>query len=213
MSRSVSKPGTASRATGCRRPDSRDTHHARTAGGDPWQGTFDELYDACAPKVLSYAARRTDSMDDAEEAAAETFVIAWRRLGDCPAAPLLWLYGIARRVLANRRRGASRWRGLRERLFHTLERDGQQPLTMSVGRRRGHVQGQHAVPRRRVPTRSGSPPPGRPAEPTRPREARSSWWGSAHPAGRARPSSLGMCRLHAALHADAAATWQRVMSN
>lgn len=44
----------------------------------------------------------------AEEIVAETFLIAWRRLEDLPAEPLPWLFGAARRVLANHRRYTER---------------------------------------------------------------------------------------------------------
>jgi RNA polymerase sigma factor (sigma-70 family) len=57
---------------------------------------------------------------------AETFLTAWRRLGDVPAEPRPWLLGVARRVLANQRRGARRRVGLAERLCHEL---AAQPLT------------------------------------------------------------------------------------
>lgn len=59
---------------------------------------------------MRYAQRRTLQLADAEDVVAETFVVAWRRLDDMPAPGerLYWLYGIARRVLANNRRGVER---------------------------------------------------------------------------------------------------------
>jgi len=53
---------------------------------------------------------------------AETFLVAWRRLGDVPEEPRtrLWLYGVARRVLANQRRGERRRTSLGERLAADL---------------------------------------------------------------------------------------------
>ena len=65
--------------------------------------------------VLAYALRRADAVT-AEDVVAETFAIAWRRLEDVPDPPLPWLLGVARRVLANLRRGESRRRALVERL-------------------------------------------------------------------------------------------------
>jgi RNA polymerase sigma factor (sigma-70 family) len=65
--------------------------------------------------VLAYALRRADRAT-AEEVVAETFVIAWRRLDDVPEPPLPWLLGVARRVLANMRRGEQRRAALLERL-------------------------------------------------------------------------------------------------
>lgn len=65
--------------------------------------------------VLAYALRRTDPAT-AEDVVAETFVIAWRRLDDLPDPPLPWLLGVARRVLANARRGERRRLALLDRL-------------------------------------------------------------------------------------------------
>jgi DNA-directed RNA polymerase specialized sigma24 family protein len=72
--------------------------------------------------VSQYAARRTDSPEDTEDVMSETFLTAWRRIADVPEgeAARLWLYGVARRVLANQRRGQSRRAGLAERLKDKL---------------------------------------------------------------------------------------------
>jgi RNA polymerase sigma factor (sigma-70 family) len=68
---------------------------------------FRAVYDASYHHVLGYALRRTATREDAEDVVAETFLTAWRRLEWLPdgegARP--WLYGIARKVLANQRRG------------------------------------------------------------------------------------------------------------
>lgn len=60
---------------------------------------------------------------------AEIFVVAWRRLDDVPAGDdaLLWLYGVARRTIANQRRGLGRRRRLQERLETTLDRQAAPP--------------------------------------------------------------------------------------
>ena len=76
---------------------------------------FAALYDEHHPAVLRYARRRV--IDDvAADAAAEVFVVAWRRLSEVPDEPLPWLYGVARKVLANQRRGAERALRLAERV-------------------------------------------------------------------------------------------------
>ena len=72
--------------------------------------------------------RRTRSVTDAEDVAAETFVIAWRKLDAIPEEALPWLYAVARRVLANQRRGLGR----RERLAALL-RVEDVPTPMRVG--------------------------------------------------------------------------------
>lgn len=47
---------------------------------------------------------------------ADVFVIAWRRLDQAPDDEFPWLLGIARGVLANRRRGEARQLALHDRL-------------------------------------------------------------------------------------------------
>ncbi|RJL24527.1 RNA polymerase sigma factor [Bailinhaonella thermotolerans] len=68
---------------------------------------FEAVYRAAYPAITAYAARRCDSPQDAADVVAETFAIAWRRVRDMPAGDeaTLWLYGVARNVLANHRRG------------------------------------------------------------------------------------------------------------
>jgi RNA polymerase sigma-70 factor (ECF subfamily) len=78
---------------------------------------FDTLFTEYQRRVLAYAMRRTQVLADAEDVAAETFTIAWRKFDAIPAAdPLPWLYAVARRVLANHRRG----HGRRDRLAALL---------------------------------------------------------------------------------------------
>jgi len=82
-------------------------------------GAFEALYEVTYRQVLAYAMRRTATTADAEEAASETYAIAWRRFDEIPAiAGLPWLYAIARRVIANQRRGNER----RHRLGLVLSR-------------------------------------------------------------------------------------------
>ncbi len=76
---------------------------------------FEGLFRANYPAVRAYARRRI-SGDAAQDVVAETFLVAWRRLDDVPADALPWLYGVARRVLANRRRTADRSAALERRL-------------------------------------------------------------------------------------------------
>jgi len=78
---------------------------------------FHELFRDHERAVLAYAIRRTPTFADAEDVAAETFIIAWRKIDAVPAVESLpWLYAVARRVLANQRRG----HGRRERLAALL---------------------------------------------------------------------------------------------
>jgi RNA polymerase sigma-70 factor (ECF subfamily) len=73
------------------------------------------LYENCSPDIAMYALRRTDR-DTAQDVVAETFTVAWRRLDKVPEKPLPWLYGVARRVLANQRRSTRRLTSLRRKL-------------------------------------------------------------------------------------------------
>ncbi len=81
---------------------------------------FERLYAVHHRAVLAYCARRA-SRWDAWDAAAEVFVVAWRRIEDIPPADeaRAWLIGVAFRVLANQRRSAGR----RARLLERASRD------------------------------------------------------------------------------------------
>jgi RNA polymerase sigma-70 factor (ECF subfamily) len=79
---------------------------------------FEFVYSANYESILAYALRRTQTRDDACDVVAETFLTAWRRLDQVPegAAVRLWLYGVARLVLANHLRGQRRYQRLGARL-------------------------------------------------------------------------------------------------
>lgn len=79
---------------------------------------FRVIYEAAYPRILGYALRRTKAPEDAAEVVSETFLTAWRRLEELPPSneALLWLYGVAHRLLANQRRGEQRRHALSERL-------------------------------------------------------------------------------------------------
>ena len=84
----------------------------------PARARFREVFDSNYHHVLGYALRRTTTRPDAEDVVAETFLTAWRRLERLPEGPGArpWLYGIARKVLANQRRGEARRARLAGRL-------------------------------------------------------------------------------------------------
>lgn len=71
---------------------------------------FRVMYQSYYGRIAAYALRRTETREDAADVVAETFEIAWRRMATIPVgdAELLWLYGVARRVLANQRRSSLR---------------------------------------------------------------------------------------------------------
>jgi len=83
---------------------------------------FRGLYAANFDALLGYALRRVNRPEDAADIVSEAFLVAWRRLHDVPAGDeaRLWLYGVARRTLANHRRGDLRRTALGERLGQEL---------------------------------------------------------------------------------------------
>jgi RNA polymerase sigma-70 factor (ECF subfamily) len=80
---------------------------------------FAEHHDA----VRRYVVRR-QSGALVDEAVADTFLVAWRRLDEIPERTLSWLLGVARRVLADQRRAVRRHRSLSERLHVGAVADG-----------------------------------------------------------------------------------------
>lgn len=78
-----------------------------------FRGVFDTHHD----QVYAYCRRRCDA-ETAREATSEIFLTAWRRFDDVPGGDqtLRWLYGVARKVLANEFRRQKRYRSLAERV-------------------------------------------------------------------------------------------------
>ena len=76
---------------------------------------FERLYRENFRVVLRFAATRIDP-ERAKDVAAETFLVAWRRLDDVPAEPRVWLLGVARRVIAGQFRSEARREALATRL-------------------------------------------------------------------------------------------------
>ncbi|MBM0275612.1 RNA polymerase sigma factor [Micromonospora tarensis] len=62
---------------------------------------FTSLYAAEYAHIVRYGLRRLGDADASAELAQEVFVVAWRRRGEVPDRSLPWLYGVARRLLAN----------------------------------------------------------------------------------------------------------------
>ena len=87
-------------------------------GRDDALSRFQAIYEGHHGAVVAYVRRRTAVAADAQDAVADTFTTAWRRISEVPEgdAARAWLYGVARRVLANQRRGTRRRAGLSLRL-------------------------------------------------------------------------------------------------
>lgn len=90
--------------------------------GELSQIRFGRLYRDQGRAILAYALRRVEDPEDAADVVAETFLVAWRRLDEVPndARAKLWLFGVARRVIANRHRAERRRTRLGERLAESL---------------------------------------------------------------------------------------------
>jgi len=77
---------------------------------------FETIADEVYEPIQRYLRRRA-APSDAEDALAEVMLTVWRRLDDAPEDRVLpWSYGIARRTLANQRRGRARHLRLVSRL-------------------------------------------------------------------------------------------------
>ncbi|MGV8967783.1 MAG: RNA polymerase sigma factor [Cellulomonas sp.] len=83
---------------------------------------FAVLFNRTHQPLLAYAVRRVADPSDAADIVAETFLVAWRRLDEVPPdeQARAWLFGVARRVLANYYRGERRRLALGERLRTSL---------------------------------------------------------------------------------------------
>ena len=73
---------------------------------DEQRARFAAVHADTYEQILGYAVRRCDSPDDAADVVAETYAIAWRKVEELPSGDeaRLWLYGVARRVLADHRK-------------------------------------------------------------------------------------------------------------
>jgi RNA polymerase sigma factor (sigma-70 family) len=91
---------------------------ARMEGETERTRRFDALFTSYSSDIVSYCSWRAGSPSDAQDAAAEVFLTAWRRLDDVPEgeAARVWLYATARRVTANHRRSSRRRVALHDRL-------------------------------------------------------------------------------------------------
>lgn len=79
---------------------------------------FRSLYERAYAELLRFVERRVHP-DHAEDTVAETFLVVWRRLDELPRRDddaRAWLFGIARHVLLNQRRGIERQRAVGVRL-------------------------------------------------------------------------------------------------
>jgi RNA polymerase sigma-70 factor, ECF subfamily len=95
---------------------------------------FERIYREHFRAVLRFAAFRTDP-ERAKDVAAETFLVAWRRLDDVPTDPRAWLFGVARKVIAGQLRSDARRGALSLRLQSAIARGGSGDFAESLGER------------------------------------------------------------------------------
>ncbi len=70
---------------------------------------FRALFQEAYPALRRWAHHRGIPDEAADDVVAEVFTIAWRRFDDIPAdAAIPWLYGVAKNVVRNHRRGERR---------------------------------------------------------------------------------------------------------
>lgn len=93
------------------------------AAGSAAEVRFARLYELHHRSIRDYCRRRL-AAHQVDDAVAETFLTAWRRLDDVPDedAALLWLYRVAYRVVGHQWRGLGRRRRLHERLRSVANR-------------------------------------------------------------------------------------------
>ena len=92
---------------------------ANRASVDARRHQFEAVFAEVYEPVQRYVRRRVDP-DSVDDVVAETMLTVWRRLDDVPTAAVLpWVYGVARRQIANHRRSALR----RLRLAQRVERE------------------------------------------------------------------------------------------
>ncbi|WP_407566191.1 RNA polymerase sigma factor [Streptomyces sp. 184] len=90
---------------------------------------LERLFRQTYRRVMAYCLRRTDE-SAAHDAVAEAYAVAWRRRRHLPAddeQAVLWLLGIARRVLANQARSRHRWTRL---LLRVAQRADPEPAAV-----------------------------------------------------------------------------------
>jgi RNA polymerase sigma factor (sigma-70 family) len=90
---------------------------------------FNDLFAAYSSDIIAYCGWRTGVDSDAQDAVADVFLTAWRRLDEVPdgSAGRVWLYATARKVLANQRRASRRRVALQERLAREPAPAGGEP--------------------------------------------------------------------------------------
>lgn len=80
---------------------------------------FEESVRTMMPDLLAYFVRRVLPREDAADCLSETMLVLWRRKRSLPlegSEQRAWAFGVAKRVLANHRRGSIRRHALGDRI-------------------------------------------------------------------------------------------------
>jgi RNA polymerase sigma-70 factor (ECF subfamily) len=99
--------------------------HRQEGGAARDEEVFRAFYDTHFSAVYRYFGRRAGSVADVNDLMADVFLVAWRRFDEMPTSPherTLWLYGVARRMLADRRKAERRRSRLVGRIMATSGR-------------------------------------------------------------------------------------------
>lgn len=105
------------------------------------ENEFEQLYSQHWREVLGYALRRTGSPSDAADVASEVFLVVWRRRDEVPGRNDFrpWLFGVARNVLLNHRRGERRRERLGALLLSAVEEQHPDTADVVVDRDQHHA--------------------------------------------------------------------------
>jgi len=90
----------------------------------------ERLIEANTAALLAFFVRRTSDPADAADLLGDTLLVLWRRARALPADDAearLWMFGVARRVLANQRRGQRRQSALQDRLREQIATTAHEP--------------------------------------------------------------------------------------
>lgn len=98
------------------------------AGASSDRARFRGLYEAHIRAVTAYCVRRL-SPDRVDDAVAEVFLVAWRRIADVPTGDeeRLWLFGVAYNVVSHEWRSSTRRQRLATRLGSLRIVDAESP--------------------------------------------------------------------------------------
>lgn len=86
------------------------------------QQRFSSIWEAHHGEVARFVARRLPSHEDGSDVVSEVFLTVWRRISEVPSSPehlRSWLFGVARKAVANRIRSDRRRADLQTKLCAT----------------------------------------------------------------------------------------------